>query len=402
MTELAIESLAAGGDGVAHLDGKVVFVPGTAPGDVVEVALTEERASFARGDVVRLITASPARREPGCDHFAAGRCGGCQWLHVELDAQRRAKDELVRGALRHAIDRGLEIAAVETPGPGLGWRRRARLSWFRPRKRDRAVVGFLAPRGHRVADVERCPQLTDNLGAALAAIREVLAPGLHKRGEIDLLEGAAGEVVCAVRGPHSRAAVAALAERPGIAGVRSSKLSLGVEIIALEGGVEARAGDFTQSSAAGNRALRGAVRDWLGEPGRALELHAGGGNLTGVIAEVAGQVVAIERTSGPHLSSPAIEWVRGEVEAVCAELAAAGERFDVVVLDPPRSGAREVIDAVARLTDRVLYVSCDPATLGRDLDGFADRGLIATRARPIDLMPQTCHVEVVCELVRDL
>jgi 23S rRNA (uracil1939-C5)-methyltransferase len=398
--ELTIEELAAGGDGVGHVDGKVVFVPRTAPGDVVEVELTEEKKSFARGQVVRISEPSTARRDPGCDYFARGRCGGCQWLHVEAATQHRAKLELVIRALRHAIDRGLEISALETPAPPLGWRRRARLSWFRPRKRDRAIVGFLEPRGHRVADVERCPQLSPNLEAALGAIRAALAPGLHKRGEIDLLEGAGGEVICAVRGPCNRAALADLAADPAIAGVRASRASLGLEVVALEGGIEARAGDFTQSSAAGNLALRAAVRRWLGSPGRALELYAGGGNLTGVIAEAGGEVLAVDRSAGPRLAGERITWRRGAVDEVSAALAAAGERFDLVVIDPPRTGAREVVESVAQMTDRVIYVSCDPATLGRDLDAFAERGLIATRARPIDLMPQTYHVEVVCELVR--
>lgn len=401
MTELTIESLAAGGDGVGHLEGgKVVFIPATAPGDRVAIELTEEKKSFARGRVLRLLEPGPSRRDSGCPYFDSRRCGGCQWLHVSDEVQRQVKRELVATALRHAVDRGLEIAEIEAPAPPLHWRRRARLSWFRRRGEGRALVGFIEPRGDRVADIEVCLQLSPALSAALEAIRAHLAPGLHKRGEIDLLEGASGELVCSVRGPCNRAALEALAADPAIDGARAGHLTFGREVVELEGGVLARAGDFAQSSAAGNRALRDQVAVRAGRPARALELYAGGGNLTQILSDAAGEVVAVERGGGPRFEAANVAWRRGQVEQVCADLVAAGERFDLIVLDPPRRGAREVIGSVAELGDRLLYVSCDPPTLGRDLDALAALGLVATRAQPIDLMPQTSHVEIVCEIER--
>jgi 23S rRNA (uracil1939-C5)-methyltransferase len=436
--ELSIESLAAGGDGVAHTEtGKVVFVPRTVPGDRVRAELTGERTSFARGRLLEVLESGPARREPGCPLFVDGRCGGCQWLHVELETQRAAKSEIVRGALRRALAAGLELEPMDVAGPALGWRRRARLHWFRPKKSERAIVGFTEPRSHRIAAVEACVQLAPELAAALAPIQRELAPGLHKKGEIDLLAGAEG-VLVGVRGPVNRRHLEALAADPAIAGVRGRGVVLGAAAVEIdrspqahpiggplvgeidrspkahrgggsrmgeldagdEAGTWARAGDFAQASEAGNRALLEAVIEYAAKPQRVLELFAGQGNLTRALAPIAGEVVAVERRGGPRWRHPSVAWRRGEAAAVVAELAEAGEKFDLVVLDPPRRGAVDVIEPLLALRpDRIVYVSCDPATLARDVDALA-AAYRPMRGRPLDLMPQTSQVEVVIELAR--
>ena len=128
--ELTIESLAAGGDGVARdADGRVTFVPRTAVGDRVRVEMVSSRKRFARAEVRELVAASPDRVEVVCPHF--DRCGGCHWLHISPDAQSRAKQQILADALRHTVDAGLELRPLLTPVSPLGWRRRARLHWVR-------------------------------------------------------------------------------------------------------------------------------------------------------------------------------------------------------------------------------------------------------------------------------
>lgn len=400
--DLAIDSLAAGGDGVGRDgDGRVVFVPRTAPGDRVRVALLEDRGSFARARLEALIEPGPGRVEPECALFAAGSCGGCQWLHLDIETQRSAKVELAASALRHLIAGGLELLPLSVPTPPLRWRRTARLHWFRPRGSARAIVGFTAPRSRRITDVEVCLQLAPELEAAAVAIRSKLAPGLVKRGEIDLVLGAEG-VLVRVAGPVSRRVLAELGAEAGIAGVRGRGPSIGAESVDVEPGVAVRAGDFVQASAAGNRALVDIVADWAGAaPGRVLELFAGSGNFTRRLCEGADSVVAVDRGAGPRVARDNLRWHRAAAAAATARLATAGEHFDLVVLDPPRTGARDIVAPLAALApSRIVYVSCDPATLARDAAALAERGYRATRAQPLDLMPQTSHVEIVLELVR--
>ncbi len=401
---LAIESVAAGGDGVARdSGGRVVFVPRAAPGDRVRATVTEEHKSFARAHLDAVLEPGPGRVAPPCPLFASGACGGCQWQHLSSEAQRAAKEAIVGAALRRLVDAGLAIEPLRTPVPPLGWRRRARLHWVRPRRAGAALIGFFAPGSRHVTDVDRCPQLEPAADAALAAIRRVLGPVLTGRGEIDVVAGQGGGVHVTVRGPCAPAAARALAEAPEIAGVRLGRRQFGAEAIALEPGLEAASGEFAQASSAGNAALLEVVNlaTRAREGKRVLELYAGGGNLTRVLARGAAEVIAVERAV--PVAPPAggnVSFRQGSAEEEVKILARHGERFDLVVLDPPRTGAADACQLLPRLgPSRIVYVSCDPATLARDAGALVAAGYAPVRAWPIDMMPQTAHVEVVLELV---
>ncbi len=401
--ELSIESLAAGGDGVARdAGGRVVFVPRAAPGDRVRATVTEEHKSFARAQLDTVLEAGPGRVEPPCALFASGACGGCQWQHLSAEAQRQAKQAIVSAALRRLVDAGLVIEPLRAPVPALGWRRRARLHWVRTRRADAALIGFFAPGSRHVTDVDACPQLEPALGAALAAIHRVLAPALTGRGEIDLVAGEGGGVHVTVRGPCAPAAASALADAPEVAGVRLGRRQFGAATVALEPGLEAEAGDFAQASATGNAALLETVElaSAARKGGRVLELYAGSGNLTRVLADGASAVVAVERAQpAAAVEGGNVSFRQGAAEEEVRILARHGETFDLVVLDPPRTGAAETCRLLPRLgATQVVYVSCDPATLARDAAVLVDAGYVPVRAWPIDMMPQTAHVEVVLVL----
>jgi len=402
-TELEIDSLAKGGDGVGRdSDGRVTFVRHTAPGDRVRVRLTEVKKSFARGNVEELLSAGPDRVEPSCAQFVAGTCGGCQWQHLGPASQVAAKQGLVEDALGRAIAKGMSLRPVVTPLETTRWRRRARLHWFRPKGQETALIGFFAPGTRRVAPWVDCEQLTPGLEQAVDTVCRVLAKGLHKRGDISILEGAEGKAHVSLDGPFNSSAAEALAAEPNIAGVRAGRRAFGSAAVPLPDGGHGHADGFEQASVAGNEALRGVVSELAAgcKGKRVLELYAGGGNLTRGLSEMAAQVTAVDtRPEGPELAG--VEWLEGDAAEAVGFLAKKGDRFDWVVLDPPRSGAREAVGLLGKVEARnVLYVSCDVATLARDLDVLMAAGFAPKVAVPLDLMPQTAHVEVVVHLAR--
>jgi 23S rRNA (uracil1939-C5)-methyltransferase len=403
--ELVIASLAAGGDGVARdADGRVTFVAGAAPGDRLLVDIVEERKSFARARLVRVVEAGPGRVEPRCPLFVDRSCGGCQWQHLSSEVQAAAKTEVVAGALRHFVGEGLEIDALLSPVPGFGWRRRARFHWVRPRRAAAAMIGFHGPGSHRVVNVTACPQLEPAVEQALAVVREILAPKLTGSGELEVVAGHGGEVHVAVRGPCQPRAVAALVDHAAITGARLGKQAWGQGDIELEPGLRGRADWFAQPSQSGNRALVDAVtaatapRSGL----NIVELFAGAGNFSRVLGEDSATLVAVDTGPGPKVYPGGASFRQGPAAAMLQEMKRRRETYDLAVLDPPRAGAAEVIaPLVALAPQRIVYVSCSPATLARDLATLAAAGYRATRAQPFDLMPQTAHVEVVVTLIRE-
>lgn len=394
--ELVIHELAAGGDGVGRLDGKVVFVAGVAPGERVRVRVTDDHAGFARAELVDVLAPSPVRVEPRCKLARDRSCGGCPWQHVGRAAQLEAKQAVVTSALRKAITAGLRVHPIRAVTPDAGWRRRARLTWVRSGQ-PRATIGFHGPRSHRVVDVTTCPQLEPALDRALPAIRR-LAPALGAGGEIHVALGQRDLLHVVIEGPCERAAAQALVGQAGIAGVAidfaGKRVSFGAPAIELDEAITGAADAFAQASDEGNRALGQAVKAALG-PGRdraLLELYAGAGNLTRHARALGWRVTASDVVAPPR-PLDGIEFLVGRAPDALAQL---GDRwFDTTLLDPPRAGARDVIDRLAERCERIIYVSCDPATLARDAQVLLDRSWLPIWAQPLDLMPDTAHVEVV-------
>ncbi len=399
--KLTIDSLAAGGDGVGRdEEGRVTFVPLAVPGDEVLVELLQDRKQFARGKIVELLKASENRAEPKCSLFRKGLCGGCQWQQVQAEGQAAAKLEIVDNGLRRAIERGLTREPLLEPCSPYGWRRRARLSyWAGEGKR---LIGFYPAKSKHITDVAECPQLEEKLQEALGLVRTHLLPSLRHRGEIELLLAEDGRVHVAIHGTVAPQGVKTLAKEASIAGVRNGKNLHGEARVELEGGVMGSADGFAQASRAGNLALctlvEAAVGDLAGK--KVLELYAGTGNFTRLLS-AAKRVVAVD-TARPPKERGEVEWRQADVVDTLEAMAAAKERFDLVLLDPPRSGAKEAIAGIAALEPQtILYVSCDVATLSRDVESLCELGYTAESAQPVDLMPQTSHVEVVLTLRRN-
>lgn len=347
--ELDIERLAAGGDALGHYEGRVVFVPLAAPGDRIRASVTVVRPRFARAQIDALLRASPARRDAPCSYY--GRCGGCDWMHLDETTQRQARREILRDALLR-IGRVQRIPDIEwLPSPhALGYRSRARVAV------GPDAIGFRAAGAHDVIDVERCPVLDDATQAELDALRRAPPEG---EGEVEL------------RGFEDRALDLRVSPR-----------------------------SFLQPNAALWRGFSDLVSEACGSGELAVELYAGVGFFTVGLESSFRRVVAVERSPSArdlrHNSNARVVQTAAEVFAVreLGELAP-----DLVLVNPPRAGCdKVVIDALQKLRPpRLVYVSCDPSTLARDIallgDAFELRRVVA-----VDALPQTHHVESVVVL----
>ncbi len=407
-------ALSYGPHAIARRDGKVLFVRGAVPGDEVIVRVREERRSYAYADVVEVVTPSPDRRQPPCPYLP--RCGGCPWQHIAYPAQRTAKEQNLRDQLGRAID----LAGVDwrpiLPAPAeLGYRHRLSL------RVDRGEVGFFAGGTHDLVPVTRCLLAEPALDGAIPVAAEWIGRLDSDVRRLEALMAADGrrwvlaaEAQGALAARDRERSQSFLTAQPRLAGLvlrgkrarwRCGDDRCGLEI---EPGLPwvVRAGTFSQVTRAGNRTL---VQSVLSagdfQPGqRVLDLYAGAGNLSLPIARRVARVVAVER--GALAVEDGVANARSLGLAHCefrcapagdgiATARRQGERFDTVVLDPPRSGAAEILgDVCALAATRVVYVSCDPATLARDLRALATRYRVA-RVQPIDLFPQTYHVETV-------
>jgi len=375
--ELSIGSLATGGDGVGRApDGRVVFVPLSAPGDRLRVRIIEERARFARGEIDALLEGGPDRVAPECPVF--GDCGGCSWQHVRYAAQLEAKRAIVRDALARIarLERLPEIEFVASPR-AYGYRSRARLLVAGGR------VGFRRRRSHEVCPIARCPLLVPELDRALGALA---ADPPAVDGEWELALGEGGELRSASLADPARAARIELR-----AGAERFSASLGV---------------FAQANALLLDPLWSTVVGAVGAGALALELFAGAGFFTLGLASRFERVVAVEgdplaaRDLARNVADRRVRVIEARVESWLAE---PGLAPDAILLDPPRGGlGRGPSERLAALpARRIAYLSCDPATLARDLAAVVPHAFRVARVCGFDLFPQTPHVEALVVLDRE-
>lgn len=401
--EVVIESIAAGGDGVGRTDGMVVFVPRTAPGDVVEVELVP-RGRFARGTTRAVVRPSGDRVEPTCVHYERDRCGGCQLQHLRYDAQLLAKGRIVHDALQRIGRREVPIPTVRpSPRP---WRYRRKLTLALRRRRGTWIAGmhpFDAPR--RVFPLEECPITEDRV---LEVWREILAasdalPATDElRGGVRLEEGDASLVL---EGGDAWPTSHGFFERvPSLSALWWHPANGALAALHLRGARRAPGASFAQVNAPVAELMRTyVVHRVLGhDPRTVVDAYAGLGDTGAAVASAERRVTAIE------LDPAAAAWCASRLPTGSRAVVARVEDVlpdalpaDVVVLNPPRAGVDARVAAALRdaapAPRAVLYVSCDPATLARDvrrLPGWRIASLAA-----FDMFPQTAHVETVCELV---
>lgn len=411
---VSLTSLAVGGDAVGRLaDGRVVFVPGGAPDEVVDVSLDELKKGYVRATLRKVVRPSPHRVTPACLLAAPGRCGGCPLMHISASAQREAKQDWVMRAVRHS---GAEVLPLLTPTPALGYRIRAKLGVVS------GQLTFALSRSNQRQLVPSCAVLRKELSQVLFGPLEKLLSFVGTGGTVAALYGTS----CGQSAVH-------LAVELGEGGQRSEalkELRVLVDAGVLAGGVLddaaigetmlqldddgaplcASADGFAQASEAGHTVLpklvRDAVRQGFAKPPSVLELYAGSGNLTRALCSTASQVVSIEgepraaaRLAQLQKQLANLSVLASPVEKALPQVIRRQPAFDVVVLDPPRGGARSIVEQLGTLrARRLVYVSCDAMTLGRDLVELGRHGFAPRTVLPIDLMPQTAEVECIAIL----
>jgi 23S rRNA (uracil1939-C5)-methyltransferase len=392
--EIVVEKLVYGGDGLSRSEGRVVLTPYTLPGERVRVLLRLEKADVAHGRLLGVVTPSPERISPGCPHFT--HCGGCHYQHAPYELELSLKREILSETLRR-------VGRIEAPdtievvaGPEWEYRNRAQFHL------DRRRIGFMAAGSHEVCPVEACPVSSPRLNAALAELGEMARdrrfPPFLRSLEVFTNES---EVQISVRSADrgvARAFFDWCAER--IPGATTAP----VEYEAAGERFRVDRQSFFQV----NRFLAGRlVEAALGEAGgeTALDLYAGVGLFTLPLARRFGNVHAVEseESASRDLEFNAaraglnVTIHRAPVEAHLEQIAVPP---DLVLADPPRTGlGRRVVNRLLSLgPPKLVIVSCDPATLARDLAALVGGGYSLERLTLVDLFPRTCHMESVAEL----
>lgn len=385
--------VAHGGSCVARLDGQVVFVRHTLPGERVRIRVTDENKRFLRADAVEVLTASPERVDPPC--ALAGTCGGCDFQHVHPDAQRRLLGDVVEEQLRRlaGIERAVEVEAVD---PVLGWR--TRVTWSTtPDGRP----GLRRHRSHDVVPVEHCPIAHPDLPDVTDHSWD---------GPVETIVSSTGQQLLVTDAPVPRDLhVDGVTASDGTRRAGRTRLTerVGEHDFTVTGS------GFWQVHPAAARTLVDAVITAAQvRPGeRVADLYAGVGLFTAFLADAVGPdglVVSVEadrqgsRDARRSLHGrPEVRLVAESTERALRHDPELRDGVDVVVLDPPRTGARKAVPDVAGLgARRVVYVACDPAALARDVATFADHGYCLGAVRAFALFPMTHHVECVAVLDR--
>ena len=423
--DLEINSLVHGGRGLGHHEGRAVFVAMSAPGDRVDCRVIKAKPRYIEAELVEIITPSPLRRVPPCPYF--GTCGGCQWQHLTYDAQTRWKEAIFFDQLLHSRVAAESSLLPMAPSPQ-EWSYRNRVQFKCRLTTSGLAIGFYRPGSHFVVDIEHCPVLALPLQEVLKRLRAELpdAPSADCVPQVDVEVGDDGAIRILLHTlPAARRQL-----RPWLQGFAlrhrlsaclqsgrkttlervhgQADLSIRVDQPAMS--LSYGPGGFVQGNSPQNRNLVAEMLAVLELQGteQVLDLFCGMGNFSLPIARRAARVTGIEAYA-PSITSARANAVQHKLDNVdfwVADAARAISRealdgFDLIVLDPPRSGCYPCVADILKISpQRVLYISCDPATLARDLAPLVHGGYEVVSSRPFDLFPQTWHIESMTLLQR--
>ena len=420
-----IESLVWGGKGLARVDGKVFFVAKSAPLDKVRIAVTKEKSDYGEGEIEKIIYPSPFRMAPVCPHFS--KCGGCQFLHINYRKQLEEKERITKEVLRRWTEEARFEPIVPSPMP-IGYRHSGDFHLFLDR--GALKLGFYEPESHRIVPFDHCHLFSDAFNDKLREIKSVME-GFRMKEKLFKLNLSSDEndrdmVLAVSLKEMSEQACRFLLDELNASGLkgtlfvgtreneeilRSGDVSLSYALASekgfFPGGIKLKydTRSFTQADYRMNRAIVDDVLSMmsLSRHEKVLELYSGIGNFTLPIASCCKEVTAVESSrfavadakdnaaangceNIQHLEGSVVEWI--------VKLIGRSARFDAVLLDPPRTGAFEVLAHLPSLSPRrVVYVSCSLPTLDRDLRRLSDFGFRPKIFRTYDLFPQTYGIE---------
>jgi len=413
-----IESVAFKGYGVARVDGKVVFVPYTMTGDEAWIDITEEKKRYSTARLIQILKPSPKRVNPSCPYF--GTCGGCQWQHIDYSIQVGQKKEILGEILKRlgGLNEIPPIGAIPSPKP-YDYRIRVQL------KVKGKAMGYYQERSHRMVDVERCP-ISHPLVNRIVQILRAQMDALPRMEEVEINvspEEARGVLLFHL---HSyKQGVESFAEellrgQPILKGIAIAQndghdvigdptlnftIPLSQEGEKRELKLRLSPGSFSQVNPEQNQRLVQTVLQFseVTQEDRVFDLYAGAGNLTLSLATKGKEVLGVEENriafrdaefNADRNGIKNCHFIHGRVEDFLLD--DKRELPDLIVLDPPRTGCKTILDQVVRLKPKkIIYVSCEPPTFARDLRLFSDRGYSLRRISLIDMFPQTYHMEVV-------
>jgi 23S rRNA (uracil1939-C5)-methyltransferase len=399
LIEFEINDIAHGGEGVGRVDGKAHFVSGVIPGEKVVGRVAKDGGSWARAELVEVRSPSPDRIDPLCPH--ATLCGGCQWQHATYEAQLAWKHNTVVTQLQH-IGKIAEppVMAVEAPGPPFGYRNRMDFKVHDGRP------AMHRARSHELVPLEVCELLDPKLAAVFGRLDD-----LGGVSQFVLRTGSnTGETLMIINGripDHAEDWDVPLAQQEGktVTGV-AGPARITEEIAGTRFRITGNT--FFQNNSHAAAALVDLVRDALRpEPtDTVLDAYAGVGLFGAGLAAGVGRVIAVESNRiaaadlRRNLEAAGVDHrvIRGKMESVAAHL---DEYADLAIADPPRTGLGETGIAAVTATSprRLAYVSCDPASLARDAGLLAGHGYQLTEVTPVDMFPQTFHIEAVATFV---
>jgi 23S rRNA (uracil1939-C5)-methyltransferase len=427
---VTIESLSHDGRGVAHVNGKVVFIDEALPGETLEFVYTDSRKDYAEGRAVNLLTRSEQRRDPACPHF--GSCGGCSFQHV-ADAEQIKIKELLLAEQFSRIGK-LKIPEIwpALTGPHWGYRTKARMGVKFVEKKGRVLVGFRERRHPYLAEIDSCKVMHPQVGENLLALGEMIAK-LSIKDKIPQIEVAIGDQECVlafrVLEPPTAADKEVLRDFARQANISICLQPKGPDSIApLDGEPEVipsyalpeqgltfnfRPAMFTQVNYEINRKMvsRALAALELTKADRVLDLFCGLGNFTLPLATLAGQVVGIEgdlplvkhaRENARLNNLDNVEFHVADLTKDVREMPWSQQKFTKVLLDPSRAGAAEILHNFKHWQpERIVYVSCNPSTLARDAGILVNElGYALVKAGVMDMFPQTAHVESIALFVK--
>lgn len=420
--KLEIEKAIYGGAGLARHEGKAIFVPFTLPGEVIEAEVKHSKSSYAEARLAQILTPSPQRVQPACQHY--GVCGGCHYQHASYEEQVRMKTAILRESLQRT--RMVDIPEIEAIiAAPLGYRNRIRLHI----QQTPFALGYLHGRSHRLLPIRECPIADPSLNHAMHTLQDECAPQLSSWAcEIEIFSDPSGGKLLISIFTHSDASAAARklndlwrtlqAAVPTVAGCAAFTLpkGKGFPTLAAHAGakhlVYTAAGEpycvsFGSFFQVNHFLIDRMVAEVCNHHGGALawDLFAGVGLFARQLARTFSQVVAVEaapasvtdlRTNLPNqrvLAKTTLQFLQNAANRPAATP-------DYVVLDPPRAGlGTQAAELLANIrAPQVTYVSCDPATLSRDLSSLLKSGYRLRKLQLIDLFPQTFHLETIAHL----
>ncbi|MBM7581541.1 23S rRNA (uracil1939-C5)-methyltransferase [Caldicoprobacter guelmensis] len=442
--EMTIEDISVDGEGIGRINGFTMFVPGALPGEKVRIKALRIGKNYGYGKLLKIIEPSPDRVVPPCSY--SKQCGGCSIQHLSYNAQLKFKTRRVRDALER-IGKITGVKVHDTIGMVEPWRYRNKAQFPVGRAGSSLAIGFFAPKSHDIVDMDRCMinhQINDKIIEVIrnfiqkysipvydecahqGIVRHVVTKVGFKTGQVMFVIVTNGKNL-----PHKDKLVELLRNNiPGITSIvqninsKKTNVILGQENITLWGQdyivdilgrltFKISPLSFFQVNPVQTEILYNKVLEYATLTGKetVIDLYSGIGTISLFLARNAHKVYGIEEV--PQAVQDAwenaringitnAEFIEGKAEVVIPELVNSGLHADVVVLDPPRKGCEaEVLEALARMApQRIVYVSCNPATLARDLKLLTEHGYEVVDVQPVDMFPHTTHVECVASLKR--